>query len=213
MTTIEAKAPDLSKKSRTPQQKRISLDPLAKLNHRISAVHPETEKTIDDLQRNIQASSLIKHIDIQFKTIRQENEKQYMLLSKKIDRKNQFNAIDLSSFRESSQDQKFDDVIYNNINLTRIRAKNVGDYGRQVLRKIFSDEELISSILPPEGQQYARKPLDVEKFEFLHNALRSKYHIAADRYDEFYNKLIRLKLAEFLSNERKRHRKRSEQNV
>ncbi|CAF1498432.1 unnamed protein product [Rotaria sordida] len=153
------------------------------------------------------ASSLIKHIDIQFNTIRQENEKQYMQLSKKIDRKHHFDTIDLSSFRESGQDQKFDDVIYKDINLTRIRGKNIGDYGRQVLRVVFSHEELISSILPPGGAQYARKPLDFEKFEFLHDATRSKYRIAADQYDEFFNKLVRPKLADFLADERKRDRK------
>ncbi|CAF1690097.1 unnamed protein product, partial [Adineta ricciae] len=35
-------------------------------------------------------------------------------------------------------------------------------------------------------------------------ALRSKYHLAADKYDEFYSKLVRPKLADFLNDERKR---------
>ncbi|CAF1526188.1 unnamed protein product [Rotaria sordida] len=215
--TIEYRASDFLTKPRTPQEKRIPLDPLVKIHHRSSALHSATKKTIDNLQTHIQvklmynpffvASSLIKHIDIQFNTIRQENEKQYMQLSKKIDRKHHFDTIDLSSFRESGQDQKFDDVIYKDINLTRIRGKNIGDYGRQVLRVVFSHEELISSILPPGGAQYARKPLDFEKFEFLHDATRSKYRIAADQYDEFFNKSVRPKLADFLADERKRDRK------
>ncbi|CAF1482427.1 unnamed protein product, partial [Rotaria sordida] len=173
-------------KSRTPQQKRIPLDPLVKIHHRSSALNSATKKTIDDIQTHIQGTlSFINYpLDL-----------------------NNFNLIDLSSFRESGQDQKFDDVIYKGINLTRIRGKNIGDYGRQVLHEIFSHEELISSILPPGGSQYARKPLDFEKFEFLHDAMRSKYRIAGDRYDEFYSKLVRPKLADFLADERKRDRK------
>jgi hypothetical protein len=38
--------------------------------------------------------------------------------------------------------------------------------------------------------------------------MRGKYHIAADRYDEFFTKLVRPKLVDYLSDERKRDRKR-----
>ena len=44
----------------------------------------------------------------------------------------------------------------------------MGDYARQLLRVIYSLEELVSSILPPGGAQYSRAPLDSEKFEIFH---------------------------------------------
>ncbi|CAF4958790.1 unnamed protein product [Rotaria socialis] len=40
-----------------------------------------------------------------------------------------------------------------------------------------------------------------------YDAMRVKYQIYADRYDEFYGKLVRPKLVDFLADERKRHRK------
>ncbi|CAF3343714.1 unnamed protein product [Rotaria socialis] len=97
--------------------------------------------------------------------------------------------------------------MYKDLNLSHIRGKTIGDYARQVLRAIFSHEELLSSILPPGGQQFIRKPLDSGRFEFLHNTMRVKYRISADRYDEFSGKLVRSKLVDFLADERKRDRK------
>ncbi|CAF4349298.1 unnamed protein product [Rotaria sp. Silwood2] len=143
--------------------------------------------------------SLIKHMDIQFNSIPQENDKQFLQLSKKIDHKHTFDSIDLSSFRESGQHEKFGDVMHGNINLSRIRGRNIGDYARQALGAIFSHEELLSSILPPGGHQYVRKPLD--------NAVRGKYEIGASYYNEFYAKLVRPKLVDFLADERKRDRR------
>ncbi|CAF1479559.1 unnamed protein product [Rotaria sordida] len=137
---------DFLTKPRTPQEKRIPLDPLVKIHHRSSALHSATKKTIDNLQTHIQGTLSLMNYPLDL---------------------NNFNLIDLSSFRESGQDQKFDDVIYKDINLTRIRGKNIGDY----------------------------------------DATRSKYRIAADQYDEFFNKLVRPKLADFLADERKRDRK------
>ena len=52
--------------------------------------------------------------------------------------------------------------------MLHIRGKNVGDYARQLLRAIYSPEELLSSILPPGGPQYSRTPLDSERFEVVH---------------------------------------------
>ena len=42
--------------------------------------------------------------------------------------------------------------------------------------------------------------------------MRVKYRIARDRYDEFFTKLIRSKLVDFLADERKRERKRHSMN-
>ncbi|CAF1470043.1 unnamed protein product [Adineta ricciae] len=224
---------DLATNPRTPQQKRKALSPVAQERRPSSASSPFVRRKIDGVQIHIagdsrssdeenndqqllnfsSASSLMKHIDVQFKVIREENEKQYTQLSKKIDRKYQFDTIDISSFRESNENARFDDVVYKDINLTRIRSKDFGDYARLVLRQLYSREELVSSILPPGGSQYARKPLDSGRFEYLHDALRSKYHLAADKYDEFYSKLVRPKLADFLNDERKRGRKANKDGV
>ncbi|CAF4640963.1 unnamed protein product [Rotaria socialis] len=68
-------------------------------------------------------------------------------------------------------------------------------------------QELTSSILPPGGEHFARKPLDNQRFEKLHRVLRYKCNINGSRYDEFFHKLIRQKLVDFLSDERKRARK------
>lgn len=58
--------------------------------------------------------------------------------------------------------------IYQQEDLLKIRAKDYGAYARLVLRKLFSQDELTTSILPPGGGQYRRPPLDPEKFEYLH---------------------------------------------
>ncbi|CAF4174774.1 unnamed protein product [Rotaria sordida] len=133
----------------------------------LSTLQSATKKTIDNLQTHIQGTLSPMNYPLDL---------------------NNFNLINLSSFRESGQDQKLDDVIYKGISLTRIRRKNIDDYGRQVLCEIFSHEELISSILLPD-------------------AMRSQYRIAADRYNKFYNRLVKLKSADFLADERKHDRK------
>ncbi|CAF1511484.1 unnamed protein product [Rotaria magnacalcarata] len=97
--------------------------------------------------------------------------------------------------------------MYKDINLSYIGGKHSNDYSRQVLRTIFLVEELSSSILPPGRQQFIRKPLDRGRCDFLHDAVRVKYPISADCYDEFYGKLARPTLVDFLVDERKCHRK------
>jgi hypothetical protein len=57
--------------------------------------------------------------------------------------------------------------MYEKINLLNVRGKNVGDYARQILRIIFTHEELTTSILPPGGTHYSRKTLDKEKFKLF----------------------------------------------
>ncbi|CAF3345858.1 unnamed protein product [Rotaria socialis] len=56
------------------------------------------------------------------------------------------------------------------------------------------------------GEHFARKALDNQRFEKLHRVLRYKCNISGSRY-EFFHKLIRPKLVDFLSDERKRARK------
>ena len=111
--------------------------------------------------------------------------------------------------------------------MLKIRAKDYGAYARLVLRKLFSQDELTTSILPPGGGRYRRLPLDAKKFEHLHRkcishlfplssicfldveAVAAKYRISRVHYDDFYNKLLRPKLTDFLIDERKRRAKRN----
>ncbi|CAF4218971.1 unnamed protein product [Rotaria magnacalcarata] len=213
-----------STKTFAPQRKRTLVESSITMNSRSSTSpkktkHNDFEKEIQVLPNDIlndeennkrcltasSTSSIIQHIDTLFSSVRRENEKQFKELSKKM-------IIDLSAFREPVNDQPRDDVVHDNVNLLRIRGKNVGDYGRQVLRCLYSREELLVSILPPGGTQFSRKPLDIVRFEKFHDAMRGKYRIADHYYDEFCNKLVRPKLVDFLSDERKRERQKQSTN-
>ncbi|CAF1957305.1 unnamed protein product [Rotaria magnacalcarata] len=90
-------------------------------------------------------------------------------------------------------------------------GRSVGDYARQVLRNLYSHEEIISSVLPPGGAHYSRKCLDPERFEKLHRAIQNKYRIADEHYDDFFTKMIRPKLVDFVCDERKRDRQANNQ--
>ncbi|CAF2613526.1 unnamed protein product [Rotaria sp. Silwood2] len=46
--------------------------------------------------------------------------------------------------------------IYGNEDLLRIRAKDYGNYGRLLLRKLYSKKELAECILPPGHQRFTR---------------------------------------------------------
>ena len=61
--------------------------------------------------------------------------------------------------------------MYNNEDLLRIRAKDYGDYGRLLLHKLYSKQELVSCILPPGHSRYTKPPLDTDRFEYLHSNL------------------------------------------
>ncbi|CAM4837547.1 unnamed protein product [Rotaria magnacalcarata] len=228
---IEHRASKTSTKTFAPQRKRTLVESSITINSRSSispkkTKHNDFEKEIQVLPNDIlndeennkrcltasSTSSIIQHIDTLFSSVRRENEKQFKELSKKNDRKHNIDSIDLSAFREPGNDQPRDDVVHDNVNLLRIRGKNVGDYGRQVLRCLYSREELLVSILPPGGTQFSRKPLDIVRFEKFHDAMRGKYRIADHYYDEFYNKLVRPKLVDFLSDERKRERQKQSTN-
>ncbi|CAF3200187.1 unnamed protein product [Rotaria sp. Silwood2] len=115
----------------------------------------------------------------------------------------------LDLFRE--KDEIFEStVIYGNEDLLRIRAKDYGDYGRLLLRKLYSKKELAERILPPGHQRYTRPPLDNDRFEYLHRAMATKFRLSSLHYGQFYTKLLRPKLADFLIDERKRQNKEAQ---
>ncbi|CAF1038418.1 unnamed protein product [Rotaria magnacalcarata] len=114
-----------------------------------------SDEEADESHLNVSsASSIIQHLDV------------------KIEKRNHANDIDISAYHEPGTSQIQEDM-HKDINLLLIREKSVGDYTRQVLRSLYSREELTSSILPPGGEHFARKPLDNQRFEKLHRALRN----------------------------------------
>lgn len=54
-------------------------------------------------------------------------------------------------------------------NLLDISAKDYGDYARQLLRVLYDETELCSSILPSSFTHYARKALDKTRFALFHS--------------------------------------------
>ncbi len=50
--------------------------------------------------------------------------------------------------------------MFNKINLVDVMATDYGEYAREILRIIFTSNELKTSILPPGKLHLARKPLD-----------------------------------------------------
>ncbi|CAF2079802.1 unnamed protein product [Rotaria magnacalcarata] len=129
-----------------------------------------SDEEADESHLNVSsASSIIQHLDV------------------KIEKRNHANDIDISAYHEPGTSQIQEDM-HKDINLLLIREKSVGDYTRQVLRSLYSREELTSSILPPGGEHFARKPLDNQRFEKLHRALRYKYYTIESRYDDFFHK-------------------------
>ena len=58
--------------------------------------------------------------------------------------------------------------MYQEQDLLRIRAKDYGDYARQLLRTLYSKEELVECILPPGHSRFARPLLENERFQLFH---------------------------------------------
>lgn len=63
--------------------------------------------------------------------------------------------------------------MHGNENLLDINGKNPGDYGRRLLRVLYTSEELKACMLPSTiGDRYSKPKLDAQKFELLHSKLR-----------------------------------------
>ncbi|CAF1478903.1 unnamed protein product [Rotaria sordida] len=96
------------------------------------------------------------------------------------------------------------ELIFNKINLLDVMATDYGDYARQILRIIFTSDELKNSILPPGRPCLTRKPLDQERFKTFTNAIRYKFKLNTINFGLFYRGLLRRKLTDFLVEERRR---------
>jgi hypothetical protein len=58
--------------------------------------------------------------------------------------------------------------MWNHKNLLSIAARDAGDYGRKLLRLLYTQAELQSCLLPSQSAQlYQKDVLDQERFEIL----------------------------------------------
>ncbi|CAF3321496.1 unnamed protein product [Rotaria sp. Silwood2] len=157
------------------------------------------------------AQAIYSQIDGLFNVMTRTIERRFIHFDKKIERLAQSNFDDHSPDLFREKDEIFEStVIYGNEDLLRIRAKDYGDYGRLLLRKLYSKKELAERILPPGHQRYTRPPLDNDRFEYLHRAMATKFRLSSLHYGQFYTKLLRPKLADFLIDERKRQNKEAQ---
>ena len=62
--------------------------------------------------------------------------------------------------------------MWNNKNLLLITARDPGDYGRKLMRLLFTGAELQSSLLPSQSAHlYQKNVLDENRFEILNGKL------------------------------------------
>ncbi|CAF1670011.1 unnamed protein product, partial [Didymodactylos carnosus] len=93
-------------------------------------------------------------------------------LQKKIDRIATATVVkdkELSSYRDQNEKENFPDEISfeNGPNLLDSNGKDFRDYSIGVLKKLYTKEELKSSILPSSTAHiYAKKQLDPKRFKF-----------------------------------------------
>ncbi|CAF1604877.1 unnamed protein product, partial [Didymodactylos carnosus] len=111
-------------------------------------------------------SALDMHTGIMARKIDQR----FIDLSKKIDKWAKMNGTtnrELDAYQDGSQTQRPSEMNYENENLLDIAGTSYGDYARKLMKKLFTEEELKSRILPPARQHLKRPVLDEHKFKFL----------------------------------------------
>ncbi|CAF4936333.1 unnamed protein product, partial [Rotaria socialis] len=119
----------------------------------------------------------------------------------------------VEQYRSSSDTGFESDVDFNGLNLLDIYAKNYGDYARQILRLLYKSDELCRSTLPSQFTHYSRKPLEKERLLKFHDAIRNKYRISKEKYDEFFTVYLRRKVVNFICDERKRQIRKKKQQI
>ncbi len=115
---------------------------------------------------------------------------------------------------------------YEGQNLVDVVGRDFGDYARQVMYVLFTEEELATCILPPKRRHLTREPLDSGRFTLLHSLLKMifsilifsllfleavqiKYRLASYLYDDFFKYHLGPKLGDFLVAERRRQEKKN----
>ncbi|CAF5072443.1 unnamed protein product, partial [Rotaria magnacalcarata] len=111
----------------------------------------------------------------------------------------------LDIYRDPNSQEKFTDKVdHNGTNLVTIVGRDFGDFAREVMRVLYSEEERKTHILPPGRPHLFRKPLDSNRFALLNDAVRVKYRLSKHLYDNFFKYHLRPKLSDFLVEERRR---------
>ncbi|CAF5211088.1 unnamed protein product, partial [Rotaria magnacalcarata] len=87
-------------------------------------------------------------------------------------------------------------------------AKDPIDFCRKTLKLLYSEEELKNSTLPPKRDYLRREALDERRFAILLEAVRIKFRLDSNRMQDVYNDLLKVKLGNFLYEERRRATRR-----
>ncbi|CAM4983063.1 unnamed protein product [Rotaria socialis] len=114
------------------------------------------------------------------------------------------NTHALEPYIDKSGERFQDKLMFKNINLLGVMATDYGDYSRQILRIIFTGDELKTCILPLVKAHLTREPLDQERFTIFLDAVRFKFKLDSVNFGLFYKSLLRRKLTDFLIEERRR---------
>ncbi|CAF1281434.1 unnamed protein product [Adineta ricciae] len=122
----------------------------------------------DKENQTLEARVVYQTIDDMNRIILQNLEKKFAMFSKKL---NQLipNAVHqhLDSYRE--KDESFPSkLMYEGQNLLEIRGRDIYDYGRKILKTLYTSQELGSCILPPARNHLARPALDPVRFNIFH---------------------------------------------
>ncbi|CAF1540424.1 unnamed protein product [Rotaria magnacalcarata] len=107
-------------------------------------------------------------------------DQQMQKLYSKIDRLSSnvnINTHALEPYIDKSGERFQDKLMFKNINLLGVMATDYGDYSRQILRIIFTGDELKTCILPPGNAHLTREPLDQERFTIFLDAVRFKFKL------------------------------------
>ncbi|CAF2997279.1 unnamed protein product [Rotaria socialis] len=115
-----------------------------------------------------------------------------------------FNICALEPFIDKSGEKFPNEVMFGSINLLDIMGTDYGDYTREVLRKVFTEDERKNCILPPRREYLKREPLDEDKYKLCMNAVRIKFKLDSVNFGLFYKSLLRRKITDFLIEERRR---------
>ncbi|CAF4443579.1 unnamed protein product, partial [Rotaria magnacalcarata] len=95
-------------------------------------------------------------------------DQQMQKLCTKIDRlaaQTNVNICALEPFIDKSGENFPNEVMFGSINLLDIMGTDYDDYTREVLRKVFTEDERKNCILPPRREYLKREPLDEDKYK------------------------------------------------
>ncbi|CAF3541991.1 unnamed protein product [Rotaria sp. Silwood2] len=105
------------------------------------------------------------------------------------------NEPDFGRYRDPNVTQNFKSTLmHDSQELLQVPARNVGEYARNLLKILFTHEELAESLLPsPQAHRYSKKKLD--------EAIQTRYRITNYHYPTFYKEQVQETLAACLYNE------------